>query len=539
MHLPSRPPFWSFVSACLLLTAADLCAQRKVELDKETKVKEWGYAIRTIKGWNAMPADQDDRLSVGRWKLALDEFEKRGDYDALISGRHCELRILRVQAKVETPAGDKPTTEAPKPTPAGFPASLAKKLNPQSVEEWIEANYEGASKRWKRDPLKGAKMPGELIEFGSGQEAITVGYFRRLGVEWAVVYTSFEENYRKTWRDTYLKSILSFVVTDNIDANVVAAAKKDVTKLEGEEKREALKASLAGRAGWYAVDTKYYVFLTNCPNRAFIEKMAKDLELVREKVYVPTFKPRNTKEPLNPVRVFATQSEYHQFGGPGGSAGYFSPTKGELVLFAKFDDQSSKSSQEDCRSVMFHEGFHQYIHYAVGDVSPHSWFNEGHGDYYAGITVSGGTIKFNPFDWRVRYLKDHLNGKRDLVPLRSLLRYPQSEYYTNAGLKYSQGWATIYFLRNVAKDKRYGEALDNYFNYLADNITAFRQKKKEEDGDDKREGEPVPGIPGLRVFDFEDAEKVKQILDQAVDKAFGSLDLEEMDKELRAWVEKL
>lgn len=520
---------------CLALVAPAALAQTKVELDKELRVKEWGYKIRPIKGFNSMPADQDDKLSVGRWKLGLEEFQKRGDYEAMQSGSFCELRILRVQVKVETPTG---ATPAAKPEDAGDRVPLpGAGREPQTIEDWIERTYPGAAKRWLRTPLKGAKMPGDLLEFGSSASHVTIGMFRHLGVEWAVVYTSFEENYRKTWRDTYLKSIQSFEVFANVDAAVAAAASKDINKLEGEEKRAALKATIAGKPGWFAVDTKYYVFLSNA-NRAFVERLAKDLEVVREKVYVPNFKPRNQKIPLNPVRVFATQSEYHQFGGPGGSAGYFSPTKGELVLFEKFEDQSSSKSQADCRSVMYHEGFHQYIHFAVGDVSPHSWFNEGHGDYFAGLVVAGGQVaKVDTFKWRVDTLKMH--GKRDLVPLRSLLRYPQREYYSNAGLKYAQGWALIYYLRNVSKDKTHQKALETYFDYLADNITAFRAKKKEGDGDDSPRGEPVPGIPGVRFIDFEDSQKVEEILSQAVDKAFAAIDLEKLDQELAAWVRSL
>ena len=245
------------------------------------------------------------------------------------------------------------------------------------------------------------------------------------------------------------------------------------------------------------------------------------------------FRSRNEKIPLNPVRVFATQSEYHQFGGPGSSAGYFSPAKGELVLFQKFEEQSAKSSRDDCRSVMFHEGFHQYVHYAIGDVSPHSWFNEGHGDYFAGLSVSGGQIgKTQVFDWRVKYLKDHMRGGNDLVPLRSLLRYEQREYYSNPGLKYSQGWALIYFLREVCKDKAAKQALETYFNYLAENVTAFRSKNKDDDGG------VIPGT-NYRVYSFENEAKVQEILSQAVDKAFASVDLEALDKDLRAWIDKL
>lgn len=530
MHVPLLFPFAAMAVAALTVSAV---AQRKIELDKEVKVKEWGYVIRPIKGWNSMPGDQEDRHAVGRWKLALDEFEKRGDFEAFQSGQFCELKILRIQVQVETPTGKEGTESTP------LPASLAARFNPKTLEEWIEANYEGAAKRWVRTPLKGGKMPGDLLEFGSRASHVTIGVFRNLGVEWAVVYTSFEENYRKTWRDMYIKSIQTFQVVENVDPAVAAATRKDPTQLEGEEKRAALKASIAGKPGWFAIDTKYYVFLSNA-NRQFVEKLAKDLEVVREKVYVPNFKPRNQKIPLNPVRVFATQSEYHQFGGPGGSAGYFSPTKGELVLFEKFDDLSASKSQSDCRSVMFHEGFHQYVHFAIGDVSPHSWFNEGHGDYFAGLVVSGGQIADTKlFDWRVRYLKDHMRTGRDLIPLRSLLRYEQSEYYSNAGLKYSQGWALIYYLRNVSKNKAYKQALDTYFNYIADNVTAFRSRKKEGEGDDTPRGEPIPGIPGVRVIDFEDAKKVEEILSQAIDKAFASIDLEALDKELRAWVDRL
>ena len=532
-----RPTFRLLLASLALLAATPAFAQKKADLDKEQKIKDWGYQIRTIKGWAASPAEQGDKFTVGRWKQSLDEFEKRGNYDAVRAGSYCELLVLRIQPKVETPSGDGKEAPPPPPPTNVVSASMLKRYNAKSIEEWIEGTYEGASKRWTREPLTGSQMPGDLVEFGSGSSAVTIGIFRNLGVEWAVVYRSFEENYRKEWREVYLKSLKTFKVTENIDPDVAAATRKDVTKLEGDEKRDALHASIAANPGWYAVDTKYYVFLSNCADRQFVQKLGRDLELVREKTYVPNFKPRNSSVPLNPVRVFDKESEYYQFGGPMGSAGYFSPSTGELVLFAKFQDASKSSSMNDCRSVMFHEGFHQYIHYAVGDVSPHSWFNEGHGDFFAGITINGPKIGFRVFDWRVRFLKDHMREDKDLIPCRSLVRMPQREYYSNAGLKYSQGWALIYYLRNVSTKKEHQAVLDTYFTYLADNVSAFRAKQKEKGNDPS--GESIPGIPGIRIVDFEDQEKVEKILSEAVDKAFANVDFDKLDAELRAWIEKL
>lgn len=531
----------SLLSVLALLTpSAELIAQSKIKLDKVQKIKDWGYSIRTLEGWDAIAIKPEERFTVGHWKLNTDEMRKRGLYKELEAGNFCDLAVIRISTITLT---GKPKSEEELKREAEIKEKLRispeleKQLNPKSFDDFLQGHFKDCDKRWVRKPFKAGKLEGELIEFGADASAYTIAYFKQNGVEWGVVYTAFEEA-SKTYKDWYIKSLQTFALFEPENSDVISAARKDPNKLKGEEKREALKASIAGTPGWYSIDSEHYVFLSNSSNKAFLQQLSKDLELVREKIYVKNFPPRNEEKPISPVRVLDTQSEYHKYGGPSGSAGYFSPTTGELVLFTKFEDETKSNSLAFCRSVMFHEGFHQYIHYAVGDVSPHSWFNEGHGDYFAGIHVKGGSIKIEPFDWRVDFLKQHIQQKKDLIPLRSLLRYPQREYYTNAGLKYSQGWAFIYYVREVAKDPKLQGTLDAYFTYLADNVEAFRAKKKDKDGNDTK-GEPIPGIPGINIVDFEDMEKVKQILDEAVDKAFGQIDLEAVDKAFRTWVEKL
>jgi hypothetical protein len=83
------------------------------------------------------------------------------------------------------------------------------------------------------------------------------------------------------------------------------------------------------------------------------------------------------------------------------------------------------------------------------------------------------------------------------------------------------------------------QILDIYFKHVADNIEAFRKKKKESSGGNDGKAEPVQGIPGIKVENFEDREKVEKILSEAVDKAFEGIDLEALDKDFRAWIDSL
>ena len=108
---------------------------------------------------------------------------------------------------------------------------------------------------------------------------------------------------------------------------------------------------------------------------------------------------------------------------------------------------------------------------------------------------------------------------------------PQSD--TTQWTQNAEGWACRFCA--VTKNRKWTAALDIYFNHLADNVTAFRAKKKKDD----QGSEKIPGIPGIRIIDWEDEEKVEKILSEAVDKAFEGLDLDKMEKDFFAWVNSL
>ena len=78
LNRPRLVALCAFTALCCTPTAS---AQGKLELDKEQRIKEWGYVIRPIKGWNSIPAGTEEKLCVGRWKMNLDDLRLRGDYD--------------------------------------------------------------------------------------------------------------------------------------------------------------------------------------------------------------------------------------------------------------------------------------------------------------------------------------------------------------------------------------------------------------------------------------------------------------------------
>jgi len=253
------------------------------------------------------------------------------------------------------------------------------------------------------------------------------------------------------------------------DANIFVDSER-----KPEEWRAARKKKLEGLKDWDAVDTEHYLIVYNKEvKRALLKKIAAHIEQIRSDVYEKLFPPSKEVKAISVVRVCKDAEEYHRYGGPGGSAGYWSRGDEELVFY------QDKSNKKDSLRVLYHEAFHQYIHYAVGDVAPHSWFNEGHGDYFAGHDCVGGKFIAKPFRWRTGIIANAL-AQKTYVPLDKFLKYTQGEYYANPGLCYAQGWSFIYFLREVerrkvTKYKKYWGLLDRYFEAIKRNVKTVKE----------------------------------------------------------------
>ncbi|MDF1702824.1 MAG: hypothetical protein P1V36_16870, partial [Planctomycetota bacterium] len=322
----------------------------------------------------------------------------------------------------------------------------------------------------------------------------------KMGKDYASRYKQIAKSFK--WFDKKAKDVERI---DDLDGVNISA-----------KKRSQIERGMV--KGWDVVVSpkKNYIIIYNTKNgknKLLATVIAKRIEAIRAQVYEKQFPPAKPIKTVCIVRVCKDRQEYHQYGGPGGSAGYWSSGDEELVFY---DASASKKPDDNTLAVLYHEAFHQYIYYSVGNVAPHSWFNEGHGDYYAGAKYKGGKFKIEPFDWRVGTVRGAIvQGPRAFTeekdsqgnvrkkwenkgytPLEDLVQFSQRQYYSYPGVSYAQGWALIYFLREIVpKSKKmkakWGHILDTYFDTLQAEVN--RDGKLERGGEGKKDDDKDDG----------------------------------------------
>jgi len=550
-----------------------------LRLGASYKDESSGFYVRPPYKWDQVPTKFREVSILGKW--AADR--TKGYYGA-------QMLVLRF-LKNEVEDAENPLDALKRGIP-GYGSLL--RFQPKDVWEYVERNYGMGEKRIVKDEpefrmsskkfrahFRVYKQPGsdDSRRARSARSVVVAAKIDTVensdssfGVVFVMTDLDFED-----WERGAELIIRRFRILDPDDddegedgegADDESGLFVDSEK-KPEEWREARKKKLI--PGWDAIDTTNYLLVYNKEvKRSLIRKIAKHIEAIREQVYEPMFPPTRDVKAISVVRVCKDRAEYHKYGGPPGSAGYWSRGDEELVFY------QDKSNKKDSLRVLYHEAFHQYIHYAVGDVAPHSWFNEGHGDYYAGHNYRGGRFQSDVFRWRTGVIANAI-ARESYVPLKRFLKYTQGQYYSNPSLCYAQGWSFVYFLREVERRKikrykKYWGLLDKYFDAIKKNVKSVKEKgleglreplppQPEPEPDPEEKGPTLPRPKGLEAPfpgehplagagadpDAEDSDRrsgetktvagpqitgIKSGLDAAVDQAFK--DIEELEKD---WIE--
>ncbi|MCE9582621.1 MAG: DUF1570 domain-containing protein [Planctomycetes bacterium] len=165
------------------------------------------------------------------------------------------------------------------------------------------------------------------------------------------------------------------------------------------------------------------------------------------------------------VKLFGKEEEFDSYAasnGVGGAAAYFSPMQNELVGYKTVSEGKKLSIH-----IMYHEAMHQYLHALFGEeVRIPIWLNEGMAEYFFGGEFNDASGRFT-----IGVNKERIDTIRQacrdgsFVPLAKLFQYTQSQYYSNAGLCYAEGWSVAYFLWRTT-DEKYKGVIENFMKKL-------------------------------------------------------------------------
>ena len=290
----------------------------------------------------------------------------------------------------------------------------------------------------------------------------------------------------------------------------------DTSEIEGSgaraQKHKELLAEVAANPGWQLIPTPNYFILSNSDDGDFLKEIAIRLEAIREQ-YEQEFPAQKAlaayearlvargaageqdaasasadqearSEVTEPsplelsrcsvVRVCNNRQDYHRYGGPAGSAGYWWAVSEELVIY----DDKAVGGRRNTWGVLHHEAFHQFIFYFFANLSPGTGFNEGNADFYSGFKLN----KRKRYDrgrapWRNSVIKEEIRTDH-IVSLEELVGMTQKQYYGDnpldqpRGSRYAQGWSFVYFLRTGKKNRaagwqeEWGAILDTYLDTL-------------------------------------------------------------------------
>jgi hypothetical protein len=473
------------------------------------------FSMKVFPDWTEVPIQIDEKTEIAKFYEPV----SRGDYF------QPELYVVRIDKRPN--GGANPVTGADpkkeKPTPL-----VIEGPRPKSAFEYVFDRAPGGSKDVDPKSFKkitsADKVEGKLwvhestLEKGSKDKALSavtaLAAFEKDNVEYGITLQGPAR--RRDDFELAIKSIAkSFLFFDPKAKAGEALEILDGVNITAKRRTEIEKGLIKGW-GIEVSPKKNYVIIYNTKankNKQLAKTIAERIEKIREQVYETQFPPAQPVTAVSIVRVCGDRTEYHAYGGPGGSAGYWNSDAEELVFY---DASPARKVDDDTLAVLYHEAFHQYIYYSVGNVAPHSWFNEGHGDYYAGAKyTSSGKFKIGPFNWRVGTVKTAITegpraftvkkdektgvehrvytGTKGYTPLKDLVAFSQGEYYSYPGVSYAQGWSLIYFLREgVPKNKqwnaKWGKILDKYF-------AALKREVSKEGKLTRGGGDPEPGKP--------------------------------------------
>lgn len=550
-----------FIRTALILAAAcaalapDLAAQKQGRSYRDFPA--FGFKFKPLDAWLDVPVQPSEK---GRGIVAQLEAE-RGIYVKVEGNQRPEFKPSLLVVKV-----DPPKAETGDESSGGLRGSVdVEKGKEAGVREIILRTFAGLREAEFNEVVPEVESVKLLKDLELRHE-IYVTYLvsgNGIGLDlvidcWVLplkdVKMFFLWDYpvqeRKDWQKAVEKSMKTLRLGD--------AVVGEVTRLTDESTYEESLAyhrnEVAQTPGWRVEETpsKRFLIKTNVEDKKKIQNVIKRLEASRD-LFEEDFPPAEPITHVSPVRICATEDEFHKYGKTGGGvAGWFNPRTTELVLY--FDPDSG---EEFTMAVMTHEGFHQYCHFLFHEAEAHRWFDEGHGDYYGAFNLKGSKLVS---DDKMPGGLDRRPEIKEMIklgtvkPLSAHIRYDHGQWQTQGPSNvscYAQSWSLIYFLRQGARGKvsgkywhkEYGSIIPNYIKVLSEEykiaLEALRREKQElldqlvDSGAPPEEIKKIEDL--LKGMELDD-QKRDEIWSKAMQESWGKIDEIEFEQRWKQFV---
>jgi tetratricopeptide (TPR) repeat protein len=204
----------------------------------------------------------------------------------------------------------------------------------------------------------------------------------------------------------------------------------------------------------YSHATKHYEVISNASEET-ARKIAETAEEAYS-IYDMLFRSKESADIKFKIEVHGKPADYHAEGYPKQSAGMYNSTLKKLALYEHPD-------WENTLSVIYHEGFHQYLDLYLKN-APY-WFNEGHADFFGFCRKQGSRLVPRPHPWRLDTIQRALKTNQE-QPLDEFMQFRRRQFYgPRIGINYAQSWSLTYFLWNY-RGGVYRKLLSSYYKAL-------------------------------------------------------------------------
>ncbi|HUU98485.1 MAG TPA: DUF1570 domain-containing protein [Phycisphaerae bacterium] len=203
-------------------------------------------------------------------------------------------------------------------------------------------------------------------------------------------------------------------------------------------------APARGQGRLQTYNTQYYVIHSDLDQDS-VREAALRMTLMAEAYHERTKGFAGTIRKKLPFHLFRKVEDYSAAGGLPGSVGLFMGDK----LMAVAGEKPGPRTWH----IVQHEGFHQFVHAAIGGDVP-TWVNEGLAEYFgeAIFTGDGYVVGLIP-PQRLARIKHWMNEGQFRSLRAMMLTSYQGWKVGLSGANYDQAWSMVHFLAHAGKEK--------------------------------------------------------------------------------------